>query len=461
MDGPQDQSDFPVSPTNSDESFRMLAGANALNHSLRSSGQGSRRRDHETSAPRFINPFPTSSEPCLDADSESSSGRPSVANQITPEFRDVTGYGSQNGPPWLRHSNESNTSRSTPVQSYPGVWPYVATGEDIDDYTEPISIQNMMRLPSNIPHEFTKYEIPENERIPTKRGPRPSIFRRILFGLGLSRSAQPREISPSGIGTEVTSRRSSYADYKYSSDGESDFTRPSHLSDPEFDFKEGEPITPAPILRNKTGLSSLHASWPLFVANGQLPEMKHQHAFIVATAKALLTFGAPSHRIEDQLIECAEHLGARASFVHIPNILMVTLGHDGGKDMQTQFVKANGRIALSSMTFVHDLIDSVCKDKVSCLEGTKLLEDRMKQAREAPLYPWQLRCFFNFISSSIICTTAFGGSLMDMWISGICSALILYLNLSTSTKDFTMLENVYEYVFLIFNLRWNIYGFYL
>ena len=49
---------------------------------------------------------------------------------------------------------------------------------------------------------------------------------------------------------------------------------------------------------------------------------------------------------------------------------------------------------------------------------------------------------------------------MDMWISGICSALILYLNLSTSTKDFTMLENVYEYVFLTFNFRWNIDEFY-
>ena len=263
MSGPQEQSDSPattISPANN----RMLFGVNTSDHSLRSSGQGRVPFDHETTTPRFINPFPTSWEFRLDTNLEYSSGKPSVADWITPaplESRDVTRSNSQNSLPWLRHSSEPPSSRSTPVQSYPGVWPYVATGEDIDDYAEPISIHNMMRLPSNIPHEFTKHEIPENERIPTKKGPRPSIFRRILFGLGLSGSTQPSKTSLSGIGTRVTPGRSPCADSKDSSDGEFDLTRPSHLLDSEFDFKEGEPITPAPVLRNKTGwLSPLLSS---------------------------------------------------------------------------------------------------------------------------------------------------------------------------------------------------------
>lgn len=262
MGGLQDPSEFgAICPTQGGSS-RTLAGVHASNPSLRSSGQASQRSNqvlplnHETtSVPRFLDPF---SEPRLDTDSESPE-QPSVADwrvRAPLETGVITSSSSQDSLPWLRNSNVSDSSRSTPVQSYPGVWPYVTTGEDIDDYTEPVSTQNMMRLPANIPNEFTKHEIPENERIPAKKGPRPSVFRRILFGLGLSRSTEPNKISSSSPGIGDASRRSSNADSKESLGGGSDLTLPSQLSDPEFDFKVGEPITTAPVLRNTTGSSS-------------------------------------------------------------------------------------------------------------------------------------------------------------------------------------------------------------
>ena len=64
-------------------------------------------------------------------------------------------------------------------------------------------------------------------------------------------------------------------------------------------------------------------------------------------SKCLLTFGAPSHRIESQLATASQILDPKASFVHIPNIIIVTFGDEDMPSVETHFVKANGRIALT------------------------------------------------------------------------------------------------------------------
>jgi uncharacterized membrane protein YjjP (DUF1212 family) len=135
-------------------------------------------------------------------------------------------------------------------------------------------------------------------------------------------------------------------------------------------------------------------------------------------------------------------LEARVAFVHIPSIIMVSLGDGGTKTMQTHFVRANSRIALSNLEQVHAITREVCRDKIACDTGTDLL-DNVLEAKA--LYPLYLRCFYCFICGSIICATAFGGSIIDMWISGTCAAFLGYLNLSPTTQQSSMIDNVYEY----------------
>jgi uncharacterized membrane protein YjjP (DUF1212 family) len=167
--------------------------------------------------------------------------------------------------------------------------------------------------------------------------------------------------------------------------------------------------------------------------------------FILKLAKALLTFGAPSHRIESQLTAVSEILDAHVAVMHIPSIIMVTLGDGGTKTMQTIFVRANGRIALTSLEKVHAITRDVCRDYIACDTGSVELE---KVLNAPPLYPLYFRCFLAFICSSIICAVAFGGSVIDMWISGVCAAVLQYLGLYAGNKV-SMLDNVYEYGALI------------
>ena len=114
---------------------------------------------------------------------------------------------------------------------------------------------------------------------------------------------------------------------------------------------------------------------------------------------------------------------------------------DSGTVIQeTRFVRAGGRIALTNLHRVHLVYRDVLHDKVGVKEGTDRLR---KLLRARPIYPIWIRCIFAFICASIICTTAFGGSLLDMFIGGTGAAILQYLGLSLASKS-AMYANVYE-----------------
>jgi uncharacterized membrane protein YjjP (DUF1212 family) len=162
--------------------------------------------------------------------------------------------------------------------------------------------------------------------------------------------------------------------------------------------------------------------------------------FILVLAQTLLAFGAPSHRIESQLQSAADILQVNVGFVHLPSLLIANLMDSGTVVSETRFVRAGGRIALTSLHRVHLVYRDVLHDKVGVREGTDRLR---KLLRARPIYPNWVRCIFAFICASIICTTAFGGSLLDMFISGTGASALQFLGLNVATKS-AMYANVYE-----------------
>jgi uncharacterized membrane protein YjjP (DUF1212 family) len=172
-------------------------------------------------------------------------------------------------------------------------------------------------------------------------------------------------------------------------------------------------------------------------------DLDKRRKFILRLAKALLMFGAPSHRIESQLVAASTLLDCKAAFVHIPNIIIVSFGDSEDSSFQTTFVRAGGRIALTSLARVHDIYRDVLHDKIGAEAGTEALK---KLLHAPPIYPLIVRCGLAFVCASIICIIGFGGAVVDMFISGACASLLQYLGLSAASKS-SMYANVYEYVF--------------
>ncbi|KAF8222128.1 DUF1212-domain-containing protein [Tricholoma matsutake] len=162
--------------------------------------------------------------------------------------------------------------------------------------------------------------------------------------------------------------------------------------------------------------------------------------FILKLAKALLSFGAPSHRIESQLAAASDILDAQAEFVHIPNIIIVTIRNGNSKSTRTHFIRATGRIALTSLHRVHMIYREVLHGKMGAEAGTDALRQLLQTP---PIYSLIFRCALAFVCASIICVLAFGGSVIDMWISGTIASVLQYLGLNAAHKS-AMYANVYE-----------------
>ncbi|KAJ7225690.1 hypothetical protein GGX14DRAFT_348642 [Mycena pura] len=169
-------------------------------------------------------------------------------------------------------------------------------------------------------------------------------------------------------------------------------------------------------------------------------EVDNRRKFILKLAKALMTFGAPSHRIESQLVAASKILDAQAEFVHLPNIVIVTIRNGSTAATRTYFVRAKGRIALSRLNAVHHVYRKVLHDKLSAEAGTDAIRDLLTSP---PVYSLWMRCFFSFTCASILCVLSFGGSFFDMWVSGCCAAVLQYLGLNAANKS-SMYANVYE-----------------
>ncbi|PVF96461.1 DUF1212-domain-containing protein [Serendipita vermifera] len=165
-----------------------------------------------------------------------------------------------------------------------------------------------------------------------------------------------------------------------------------------------------------------------------------RQTFILRLAKALMMFGAPSHRIESQLEATATVLEVNAQFIHLPSVIIASFGDPETQTTDTHFVKANGRLALGKLHNVHQVYRQVVHDEISAEEGTVIL---IKLMKERPLYPLPIRCLIAFCCCALICPLAFGGSFLDMWVAGAGGAILCFLQLHAANKS-AMYANVFE-----------------
>lgn len=126
--------------------------------------------------------------------------------------------------------------------------------------------------------------------------------------------------------------------------------------------------------------------------------------------------------------------------MHIPDVIIVTFGDNDVASVETHFVKAKGRVALTALHEVFLVYRKVLNDEMAVEDGTRELKDVLN-AR--PLYSVWLRCLFAFLTASMISAMVFGGSIIDMWISGLCACVLQYLGLNATSKSSTY-ANVYE-----------------
>jgi uncharacterized membrane protein YjjP (DUF1212 family) len=164
--------------------------------------------------------------------------------------------------------------------------------------------------------------------------------------------------------------------------------------------------------------------------------------FFLTLAKCLLKFGAPSHRVGSQLNDIAETLLLNYTLLHLPGVMVISFRDSTTGTNEVHIVRAAGRVALSVLEKVYIIFHYVNEDEMLPSEATTQLEELLAAP---PIYPLWLRCVLSFLSATLICSLAFGGSILDCVVGGTFACGLQFLGLKGASSS-AIYANVYECV---------------
>ncbi|EIN10410.1 hypothetical protein PUNSTDRAFT_65201 [Punctularia strigosozonata HHB-11173 SS5] len=159
--------------------------------------------------------------------------------------------------------------------------------------------------------------------------------------------------------------------------------------------------------------------------------MLKRQTFICVLCNALFSFGAPQHRIEEQLMAAARILNVRMGVIQLPAIAWIAFPRQGGLDKSLHIIRCQEGLALGKLHQVHQISRRVMHDEIYASEGRRQIDVLLNSG---PEYGLALGIFLQFWISAIICGLAFGGSFLDMWVGGFAGASMRFMQSRVQDK---------------------------
>lgn len=154
---------------------------------------------------------------------------------------------------------------------------------------------------------------------------------------------------------------------------------------------------------------------------------QHYRRFILKLAHALMQFGAPMHKIDEQLVACADFFQIRSQFVLLNTVIIVVFKHEDGSPSHTHFIQRPQGLSLAQLRETHAVYTQVIEDQsLTASEGTARLDVIMKHPHSFG-YSWKL--LFAFLAGAAITPMGFSGSVADSLVAGTLSCILMAIQL--------------------------------
>lgn len=169
--------------------------------------------------------------------------------------------------------------------------------------------------------------------------------------------------------------------------------------------------------------------------------------FVLKLARALMMFGAPTHRIETQIQQTARVLEINCRCIYLPNLMLLAFGDDATHTSETKFIKQGGGLNLTKLTDMHAIYWNVIHDKIGVGEASKQLDELMRRKPLIGKFPMVI---IGGLCSAFICpgSMGFNGSFIDALAAIPLGMFLVFCQLSITTELFS---NVFEILFAAVN----------
>lgn len=162
--------------------------------------------------------------------------------------------------------------------------------------------------------------------------------------------------------------------------------------------------------------------------------------YLIKMCRAMMLFGAPTHRLEESLAQSAKILEINSQFLYIPGCMIISFDDVLTHTAEVKIVRSSQGVNLAKLNDTHDIYKEVLHDVIGLDEALARLDNLMNSKDRHP--KWLNIIMYGLASTAV--STFFKARLIDMPIIFGLGTLLGVLQLVVSP-----LSNTYSTVFEI------------
>jgi uncharacterized membrane protein YjjP (DUF1212 family) len=171
-----------------------------------------------------------------------------------------------------------------------------------------------------------------------------------------------------------------------------------------------------------------------------IAETLARQEYIIKLCRALMLFGAPTHRLEEYLSMTARVLEIDGQFLYLPGCMIISFDDRSTHTTEVRIVRLAQGIDLGKLKDVHLIYKEVMHDVIGVEEGTLKLDDLVKAKDK--FHPW-FRVLIFGLTSATCAPFSFSARLIDLPIIFFFGCLVGMLQLIVAPKS-ALYSNVFE-----------------
>ncbi|KFY49340.1 hypothetical protein V495_00627 [Pseudogymnoascus sp. VKM F-4514 (FW-929)] len=171
-----------------------------------------------------------------------------------------------------------------------------------------------------------------------------------------------------------------------------------------------------------------------------IAETLQRQKYLVRLCRALMAYGAPTHRLEEYMRMTARVLELDGQFLYIPGCMLVSFDDVTTHTTEVKLVRTNQGVNLGKLKDVHEIYKEVVHDVIGVEEATHRLDSII---REKPKYHRWFLVFVYGLASACVGPFAFEANFIDLPISFILGCVLGFLQLIVAPKS-DLYANVFE-----------------
>ncbi|KAF1989934.1 pheromone-regulated membrane protein, partial [Aulographum hederae CBS 113979] len=171
-----------------------------------------------------------------------------------------------------------------------------------------------------------------------------------------------------------------------------------------------------------------------------LANIMTRHRFLTKLCRALMTYGAPTHRLEEYMNICSRVLGVEAQFLYIPGCMICSFDDSTLGTAEIRLVRTDQGVDLGKLRDTHELYKEVIHGSLGLEEAVVTLDKITK--RDQKFNKWLL-VFMYGVASVCVGPFAFQARLIDLPIAFFLGCIVGFLNLIVAPRA-QVYSNVFE-----------------